>query len=156
MKKLVLIQFFLLAPALSFAACKNQGKSLRGFSSETTDCGVLWHTITHPMITINGKKYPIALDLSDDYGECPDPDQYCSRRAINTKARGNALCRAFGFEKYAKSNSGMGFHRKLSDVMSRLKRTGPSSFKPALVRIDHSRSEYALVKTLSCYPVYRK
>lgn len=156
MKKLVLIQFLLLTPTLLFGACKNQGKTLKGFSSEETDCGYLWHTIKNPTITIKGKKYPIALDLSDDYGDCPDPDKYCSRQLINTKARGNALCKAFGFEKYAKSNSGVGFHRKLSDIMVRLERSGPNKFKPALVKIDHSRSEFALVKTLSCYPIFRK
>lgn len=156
MKRLMLISVLLLTPTLLFGACKNQGKTLKGFSSQETDCGYLWHTLTNPTITIKGKKYPIALDLSDNYGECPDPSQFCSRAAINIKARGNALCKAFGFEKYAKSNSGMGFHRKLSDTMARLERTASNKFRPSLVEIDHSRNEYALVKTLSCYPVYRK
>ncbi len=155
MKKLVLIQFLLLTPTLLFARCPDQKKQASILGSSKIDCGTLWHTIHNPTMTIGGKKYSIGLYQGDMSGECPDPRRGCYRPYLNLRARGAALCKAFGFAGYAKSGSGSAF-KKLPDFLAHLERKDKDTFTPKLVRVNHSRSEYAFVKTLSCYPNYRK
>lgn len=155
MKKLLIAKILLLAPTLLFANCKDQNKQHSYLGSKEIKCGTLWHTIIDPTITIKGKKYSIGLDMGDMSGECPDPNRGCYRPYYNLKARGQALCKAFGFAGYAKTGSGSAF-KKRPDYLARLARNNKGQFYPTIVKIDHSRSDYAFVKTLSCYPNYRK
>lgn len=122
-------------------------------------CGNLINKIIAPHFVMNGKAYPFALELGDLSGECPDPKVGCYTPYINIQRQGNAICKAYGMGGYAKSNSYSPlFHysHNTPDVMARFKRVNAKTYAPALVRINHSRSEFSEVRELWCYPNYRK
>jgi hypothetical protein len=156
--KIFITFFFLLSSTLSFA-CANLSKKPAYMGHKEIQCGKLIHKIIAPKMIIKGKAYPFALDLGDMWGDCPASNQSCYPPYLNIQRRGNAICKAYGMGSYAKSNSYSPlFHYSHStpDVMARFKRVNGNSFAPALVRIDHSRSEYSEVRELWCYPNYRK
>lgn len=154
MKGLVLITtLFFSVSALSCADLKNKPSY---FSQKKIECGKLIHKIVEPTITIKGRKLPLGLDLGDMWGECPDPKVGCYTPYLNLKRRGNAICKAYGMGKYAKSTSWSPLIRSMPDEMGRLKRVNATTFAPAYVSINHSRSEYVYVRSIWCYPNYKK
>ncbi|MFL5784926.1 MAG: hypothetical protein ACJ76H_09975 [Bacteriovoracaceae bacterium] len=149
-----IILFFVLSSTLTFA-CGDFSKKPAYLSAQKVECGRLFDTITSPTMTVNGKTYPFALKLSDMAGGCPSDDQSCYPPYLNIVHRGNAICKAFGFGAYATSND-WGIWKDLPDVMVSLERTKSGSWGPKVVSINHSRSEFAYTKTISCYHNYRK
>lgn len=157
MKTLIAISF-LFTTTLTFA-CADLKNRPRYFTQKDISCGTIVNKIIEPKIIIGGKQYALALDMGDMYGECPDPKVGCYTPYINLQRRGNAICKAYGMGPYAKSNSWSPlFHYSHStpDVMARLKRVNPTTFAPALVEINHSRSDYTEVRELWCHKTYPK
>lgn len=145
----------LLTTSMSFACANLKGKPAY-FSQKEIQCGKLIHKIVEPTITIKGRKLPLGLDLGDMWGECPDPRVGCYRPYLNLKQRGNAICKAYGMGGYAKSTSWSPLFRSMPDEMGRLKRVNATTFAPAYVSVNHSRSEYVYVRSIWCYPNYKK
>ncbi len=147
MKKTLFIFCFLFS-SLSFACGDLRNKP--AYFNAKISCGTLFEYISEPTITLNGKTYAFALDSGDLSGECPDPNVGCYTPYINIVRRGNAICKAFGFGKYATSND-YGVWRDLPDRMAALKRNARGTYSPQVVDINHSRNEYIYVKTITCY-----
>lgn len=154
MKNIILIITFL--SSLPVFACADLKNKPSYFSQKKIDCGTLVHKIVEPTITIKGRKLPLALDLGDMWGECPDPNVSCYTPYINIKRRGNAICKAYGMGRYAKSTSWSPLLRSMPDEMGRLRRVNATTFAPSYVSINHSRSEYTYVRSIWCYPNYKK
>lgn len=149
---------FSLASISSFACADLKNKPAY-FKHAKIECGTLVNKIVAPKLVVGGKTYPFAMDASDDWGECPNPNEFCSRQLINMKQRGNAFCRAYGMGPYAKSNSYSPlFHysHETPDVMARLKRVGGTTFAPAVFRMNHSRAEHFEVREIWCHKNYQK
>jgi hypothetical protein len=106
-------------------------------------------------MTINGKTYPFGMTSGDMDGGCPADNLSCYPPYLNIVRRGNALCKAYGFKGYGRSND-FGIWRDLPDHMAALKRSKSGSWTPVVVDINHSRNEYIYTKTIYCYPNYRK
>ncbi len=154
MKNLI-IAIFLLSSSLTFA-CADLRHKPGYFTQKEIHCGAIVNRIIEPKIIVSGTAYPIAIDMGDMYGECPDPNVGCYRPAINIERRGNAICRAYGLGPYAKSSSYSPLFHTDPDIMVRLKRTQPHLFAPQIVRINHSRSEYFEVREVWCHKTYPK
>jgi hypothetical protein len=155
MNKIIFI-FILVFSSPMVLACANLKDKPSYFTHEKIDCGLIVNKIIHPKVIIGGQTYPLAIDLTDKWGVCPDKDVGCYRPHYNILARGNAICKAFGLGKYAKSKSYSPLFHTTPDVMARLRRINPTSFTPGLVRINHSRSEFFEVREIWCHKVYKK
>ncbi len=154
MKYIILTLSFLFSiPLFACADLKNKPSY---FSQKNIECGKLVHKIVEPTLTIKGRKLPLGLDLGDMWGECPDPRVSCYRPYLNIKRQGNAICKAYGMGSYAKSTSWSPLIRSMPDELGRLKRINPTTFAPAYVSVNHSRSEYSYVRSIWCYPNYKK
>lgn len=154
MKKLFIF-VFLLPTSMTFACANLRGKPAY-LSQKKIECGKLIHKIIEPTITIKGRKLPLGLDLGDMWGECPDPRVGCYQPYLNIKRRGNAICKAYGMGRYAKSTSWSPIFRRMPDEMGRLRRVNATTFAPAYVSVNHSRSEYVHVRSIWCYPNYKR
>ncbi len=156
--KTIILFSTLLTSTLSLACADLKNKPAY-FSQKGISCGAIVNKIIEPKISIRGKTYAIAMDLGDQSGECPDPLRGCYPPHHNVQKRGNAICKAYGMGKYAKSNSYSPiFHssHRTPDVMARLKRTNAQTFAPALVTINHSRSDYSEIREVWCHKTYPK
>lgn len=151
MKKTLLVFCFLFS-SLSFACADLRNKP--AYFNGQVACGTLFHTITDPTITLNGKTYAFGMDVGDMSGGCP-ANEGCYPPYLNIVRRGNAICKAFGFKGYARSND-YGVWRDLPNRMAALKRNARGTFSPQVVEINPARNEYIYVKTIYCYPNYRK
>lgn len=156
--KNLFILFIAFSSTLSFA-CANLSKKPSYMGHKEIKCGTIVNKIVQPTMKVGGKTYAFAMDMGDMYGECPDPKVGCYTPYINIKRRGNAICKAYGMGPYAKSTSWSPlFHysHNTPDVMARLKRVNATTFAPAVVSINHSRSEYSEVREIWCHKSYRK
>ena len=152
MKELAVLVF--LFTSFSVLACADLRGKPSYFSHKKIECGTLVHKIVEPTIMIQGKKLPFALDLSDAWGECPSSNLSCYTPYLNILRRGNAICKAYGMGRYARSTGWSPLLRSMPDEMGRLRRVNATTFGPAFVRINHSRSEYSYVRSIWCYPKY--
>lgn len=153
MKTIFLLSFLVLS--LQVFACADLKNKPAYFSQKKIECGTLVNKIVEPTITIKGRKLPFGMDLGDMWGECPDPKVGCYTPYINIQRRGNAICKAYGMGKYAKSTSWSPLFRSMPDEMGRLKRVNATTFAPAYVSINHSRSEYSYVRSIWCHKKYK-
>lgn len=152
----LLILAFIVFPVATWANCSDMDTSHKpAYFSARVECGTFLHSLKDPKFTVKGKTYAFAMNLGDMWGECPDPHRGCFRPWYNIKARGNAICKAYGFGPYAKMTD-YGAFRALPDEMVSLERNGRGQFSPEVVSINHSRSEYAWAKTIYCHRSYRK
>jgi hypothetical protein len=157
MKKLFAI-LTLLTSSFTFA-CADLANKPAYFTQKGISCGTIVNKIIEPKIIHAGKAYALALDLGDMYGGCPDPNVGCYPPYYNLQKRGNAICKAYGMGRYAKSTGWSPlFHssHRTPDIMGRLKRVNPTTFAPGIVSINHSRSEYMEVREIWCHKTYPK
>lgn len=156
--KILITLSLLLTSSLTFA-CANLRNKPAYMGHKEIKCGTLVNKIVEPKLKVGGKFYAFAMDLGDMWGECPDPNRGCYTPYYNIKRRGNAICKAYGMGPYAKSTSYSPlFHysHHTPDVMARLRRVNATTFAPAVVRINHSRSEYSEVREIWCHKTYPK
>lgn len=149
------IALFIISLSTLSLACGDQRNKPGYLHAKKVECTTLFGKITDVTMTVNGKSYPFAMELGDLSGECPDPNRGCYTPYYNIVHRGNAICRAFGFKGYATSND-WGIWKDLPDEVVGLKRTSSGKWGPKVIRINHSRMEYAYTRTITCYPNYKK
>lgn len=156
--KIFITFFFLLSSTLSFA-CANLKNKPAYMGHKEIKCGTIVNKIVQPKVTIKGKTYALALNMSDMSGGCPASNQSCYQPYLNIVRQGNVICRAYGMGEYAKSTSYSPlFHydHTTPDLMVEMKRTGKSAFAPRLFRMNHSRSEFSEVREIWCHKTYPK
>lgn len=153
MKNLIIISSLLMS-SLSWS-CADLAKKPKWMGQNKIECGKLLHSIEQPTMTINGRTLPYAVVLNDDHGTCPDKKAGCFRPWENIVARGNAVCKAYGFGKFGK-HTGYTSLKKHPTEFAALVRDTSGKLRPQIVKVNPKRSEYSWVRSIWCNPDYSK
>ena len=148
MKKLIVLAI-VFASLSSFADECTDKRSKPGYLSvKKVDCGRLWSNIIEPLITINGKTYPLAMQLVDGSGKCSSHG--CYMPAINWQRRTNAICQAYGFERAGGSRTSDIFTTYDKFAVLKLN-TKTNSFYPVVIKFT---DKHVVLKKINCLPRY--
>ena len=149
-----MLMLFLFLCSLTSLACADLKTKPAWMSHKKIECGTLLNKISDPMMTVNGRTLPFAMDEGDMSGKCPVDGLGCYQPYYNMKARGNAICKAYGMGHYAKFKS---YSFKNSRQMITLQKNASGLYSPKIIKVDPAGNDYHLwVKTIYCHKKYKK
>ena len=151
MKKLLILTSLIVSSSLF--ACADLKNKPAWLNAKKIQCGKLSHKIIEPLITIQGRTLPFAMDMGDMWEPYHLAEAYPPY--VNIVRRRTAICKSFGMGESLTSND-FGIWRDRPDVMAALKRNASGKFAPSIVKIDQSRRDYSYTKSISCLPNYSK
>lgn len=142
--KMLLFVSILLSSYQVFA-CGNTKNKPAYLSAKKIDCGTFSSDIVQPKVRLGRSSYHLAFRFMDKSGHCPASDPGCFMPHLNLKAKGNAVCRAFGLGRHL-NTSDYGYKKFQRVALLRKTRRG---LAPSVVPFDY---KYLVIKRIKCLP----